>query len=268
MTILVSVRDLCNREGICSATANAIPAIGWMLLEVLQRPDLLERVQAEIAPHIIWNPSSPVSIKVDIDVLCQQTLVQSIYAEVLRVHNGTVISRVPKSSGFNIGGWSFPKNEPIMVSSFDTARNSLIWNQGTPDDPHLVDEFWPERFILDPSNVSSGPVLPQNSHDERLRMQSHQQQELEDKQQSPKFSLDGTDGSWVPYGGGSRMCPGRHFAKKELIVTMAIFLTVFEIELLPRNDWIQHDMRYFMFGVMHPKGAIPARIRRRKPLHM
>jgi cytochrome P450 len=230
-----------------------------MLLEVLQRPALLERVRAEIAPYISWNPSSPDPIKIDMDALCQQTLVQSIYAEVLRVHNGTVIARVPKSSDFSIGGWSFPKNEPIMVSSFDTARNTTVWNQGTPEDPHLLDEFWPERFILDPKNASSGPVLPQNTHRE-------QQQEIEDELQRPKFSLDGTDGSWVPYGGGSRMCPGRHFAKKELIVTMSIFLTVFDIELLPQEGLIENDMGYFMFGVMHPKGPIPARIRKRKHL--
>jgi cytochrome P450 len=61
------------------------------------------------------------------------------------------------------------------------------------------------------------------------------------------------------------MCPGRHFAKKELIVTMAMFLTTFDIELEPRDDWIQNDAKYFMFGVMHPKGPIPARLRRRTP---
>jgi cytochrome P450 len=235
-----------------------------MILEVVQRPELLHQVRAEIAPHVVWTPSSSDPIKVDIDALCQQTLVQSIYAEVLRVHNGTVISRVPKSSGFNIGGWNFPKDEPIMVSTFDTARDSKVWNQGTPDDPHPVDQFWPERFILDPDSVSSGPVLPQNGDGQQSQQKQH---ETEDEPQRPKFSLDGTDGSWVPYGGGSRMCPGRHFAKKELIVTMAIFLTAFEIELLPRDGLIENDMTYFMFGVMHPKGPIPARIRRRKPLN-
>jgi cytochrome P450 len=61
------------------------------------------------------------------------------------------------------------------------------------------------------------------------------------------------------------MCPGRHFAKRELIVAMAIFLTEFDIELKPRDGWIQNDKSYFMFGVMHPMGPIPARIRRRKP---
>jgi cytochrome P450 len=233
-----------------------------MLLEVLQRPELLDRVRAEIAPHMAgFSGDKP--LEIDIDGLCQGHLVQSIYAEVLRAHNGTVVARVPEVSTFSIAGWVFPKDNPILVSTFDTARVSSVWNQGTPSNPHPVDEFWPERFIVDPKDPLSGPVLPD------LRAQSREASHVETdtKPSEPYFSLEGTTGSWVPYGGGSRMCPGRHFAKKELIVTMAIFLTAFDIELAPRDGWIQDDMTYFMFGVMHPKGPISARIRRRKPDH-
>ena len=232
-----------------------------MVLEVVQRPGLLDRVRAEIAPHM-GDLSSDGQSQIDIDRLCQEPLVQSIYAEVLRAHNGTVIARVPQIPNFSIAGWLFPKDDPIIVSSYDTARVPSIWNQGTQDEPHPVDEFWPERFIVDPKDPASGPVLPNI----RARSLENSQADTHDKPQQPYFSLDGTTGSWVPYGGGSRMCPGRHFAKKELIVTMAMFLTAFEIELMPRDGWIQDDTRYFMFGVMHPKGPIPARIRRRKPV--
>ncbi|KAF5018120.1 hypothetical protein F66182_9913 [Fusarium sp. NRRL 66182] len=238
-----------------AATANAIPGIGWMVLEVVQRPALLERVRAEIAPFvgISSNTSTP---DIDIDGLCQQPLVQSIYAEVLRLHNGTVLARVPQTSNFSIAGWSFPKDQPIMISTFDTARKPSVWNQGTPDDPHPLDEFWPERFIVDPKNPASGPTLG-NRQPSRS--------ETNDELSKPYFTLDGTVGSWIPYGGGSRMCPGRHFAKKELIVAMAMFLTAFDMELMPRDGRIQNDDKYFMFGVMHPEGPIRARVRRRKP---
>lgn len=228
-----------------------------MILEVVQRPELLQQVRAEIAPHVKRSATTgPLSI--DMDGLCQETLLQSIYAEVLRVHNGTVVARVPQTTNFSIAGWRFPKDDAIMVSTYDTARSTSVWNQGTPDNPHPVDEFWPERFIIDPKDPSSGPVLPQANRENRS-------QDSNNEPQQPRFSLDGTFGSWVPYGGGTRMCPGRHFAKRELIVAMAIFLTEFDIELKPRDGWIQNDKSYFMFGVMHPMGLIPARIRRRKP---
>lgn len=38
----------------------------------------------------------------------------------------------------------------------------------------------------------------------------------------PYFSLDGLNGSWIPYGGGFRACPGRHFAKREILMTLAV----------------------------------------------
>lgn len=231
-----------------SATANSIPAIGWMILETLQRPALLERVRAEIAPFMPREGTPDM----DLDGLCRQPLVQSLYAEVLRVHNGTVVARVPQRPDYTIAGWRFPKDEPIMVSTFNTARVPSIWNQGTPDDPHPVDDFWPERFIVDPADAASGPALP------RARTQQSE------APRGPYFSLDGTNGAWLPYGGGSRMCPGRHFAKKEMIGAMALFLTQFDVEMAPRDGWVQHDLSYFMFGVMHPKGPVAARARRRR----
>lgn len=240
------------------ATANTVPAIGWMLLEVFQRPDLLQKVREEIAPYISRDPSDPSQMVVDIPNLCSRPLLQSIYAEVLRLRSGTVINRVPTSSDFHIRGWHFKKGEQIIVSTYDSARDQFVWNQGTFDDPHSVNEFWPKRFILYPGNPNSGPVLPTVSQQQPKKTQDSTISE-------PTFSLDGTTGSWIPYGGGTRMCPGRHFAKKEMIVTMAMFLMAFDIELLTEKEaWIQPDLNYFMFGVMHPKGKIPARIRKRE----
>lgn len=231
-----------------------------MILEVVQRLALLERVRAEIAPFMGSSSDGDMPIT-DLDGLCQQPLVQSIYAEVLRVHNGTVVARVPQKPDFSIAGWRFPKDQPIMVSSFNTARVPSIWNQGTPDEPHPVEDFWPERFLVDPKDPSSGPVLP---HVRSVKSQGGRPEAGDELSQKPYFTFDGTNGSWLPYGGGSRMCPGRHFAKKEMIGAMAMFLTVFDVELAPRDGWIEHDLSYFMFGVMHPKGAVPAKLRRRK----
>ncbi|KAJ5355380.1 uncharacterized protein N7496_012592 [Penicillium cataractarum] len=243
---------------IWAATANTVPAIGWMLLEVLQRPELLQRVREEVAPYVSWDSSDQSQMVVDIPNLCSRPLLQSIYAEVLRLRSGTVINRVPTSNDFHIDGWHFKKDEQIIVSTYDTARDQYVWNQGSNDNPHSVEEFWPERFIVYPDNDNSGPVLRSIAQQQPKNTQNA-------KISEPTFTLDGTAGSWIPYGGGTRMCPGRHFAKKEMIVTMAMFLTAFDIELLvDEKSGIQPDLGYFMFGVMHPKGKIPARIRKRR----
>lgn len=224
-----------------------------MVLEAAQYPGLIERVRAEVAPFVKFSPDGgPPDI--DLDGLCSQPLVQSMYAEVLRLHNANVVARVPPTAGFSLEGWEFPKNEPIIVSTQGMARTPAVWSAGTPQDPHPLDDFWPERFIVDPEDMSSGPVL--------RRAQSEKGEG--ETPSRPYFSLNGTNGAWIPYGGGSNMCPGRHFAKKEMIVATAMFLMAFDVELVPRKERIQQDKSYFMFGVMHPEGAVPARIRRRK----
>ena len=47
-----------------------------------------------------------------------------------------------------------------------------------------------------------------------------------------KFTLNGRNRSWILYGGGSRACPGRHFAKQEILITVAMLLVEFDIEIL------------------------------------
>jgi hypothetical protein len=59
------------------------------------------------------------------------------------------------------------------------------------------------------------------------------------------------------------MCPGRHFAKRQIIATTALFLATFDVELGEPSRVIENDMKFLLFGVMHPKGVIPGRIRRR-----
>lgn len=80
------------------------------------------------------------------------------------------MKRVPTSSDFHIEGWHFKKGERIIVSTYDTARDQFVWNQGATDDPHPVNEFWPERFILYPDNTIAGLVYgPLHSNCQRNR---------------------------------------------------------------------------------------------------
>lgn len=96
-----------------------------MILEAVQRPGLLGRVQTEIASFIVVPPDGgPPDI--DQDGLCQKPLLQSMYAEVLRVHSATVLARFPASPDFPIAGWLFAKDEPIIVPSYDTAHEPTV----------------------------------------------------------------------------------------------------------------------------------------------
>lgn len=77
--------------------------------------------------------------------------------------------------------------------------------------------------------------------------------------------MEGLSGAWLPFGGGSRQCPGRNFAKQEIILSFALIATMFDIELLEgtKKDSMQPDMKYYGLGTLPPKGKVPFRIRRR-----
>lgn len=139
--------------------------------------------------------------------------------------------------------------------------NPNIWNTGTPEDPHPLDQFWADRFLIYPDDPTSGPLRK----DYTAREKEQRNWTLADKvEMGPKFSMEGVAGGWIPYGGGQRICPGRHFAKQEIIGTFAMLFTHYDIELLtPENFFPAPDMRFFPFGGLPPKEKIPFRIRQR-----
>ncbi len=59
------------------------------------------------------------------------------------------------------------------------------------------------------------------------------------------------------------MCPGRTFAKHEMLGSFAILSSKFDVELLTSGQEIKPHMSFFSIGTLPPKGKIPFRIRRR-----
>lgn len=61
------------------------------------------------------------------------------------------------------------------------------------------------------------------------------------------------------------MCPGRHFAKVEMLGTFAMFFTKFELELTMTENMgdVKPDMNYYPTGTLPPTNRVPFRIRKR-----
>ena len=79
--------------------------------------------------------------------------------------------------------------------------------------------------------------------------------------------MKGLSGGWVPFRGGVRMFPGRFFAKNEMMASLAMLMTSYDIELLTPESWkLEPDMSYYLVGALPPKGAIPVRMRKRTSL--
>lgn len=271
--------------------ANSIPASAWMLLEILGSPPLESRVRTELAaalvsPNILsTNPSATANdantIPIyDVPKLCASPLLQSLYAETLRLRVAIIGTRLVTSPTLSLSSWHFQRGDVLAYASPLSALDATVWNTGSGsssegEPPHPLTAFWADRFLVYPNDRDSGPLLRhgngrvkktrvgQGATSQDINGQRDDSKKKEEERSQPQFSLEGLAASWIPYGGGLRLCPGRHFAKQEMLVSTAVWLGAYEIELVPGQKFVV-DKDYFGFGTMPPKGKIAARIRRRR----
>lgn len=207
-------------------------------------------------------------------------LLQSAYAETLRVYTSLFALRSAAHQDFHLGAFRIPKDELIAVDSRVAAMNRHVWNTGAtseekPEGAHPLDRFWAERFLVYPHDPTSGPLRFGNNNPSiragAPKAASTVSPSLSNDKDNgtgngPHFTMDGLAGAWLPFGGGSRQCPGRNFAKQEIILSFAVVFSMLEIELRDGSGSVgarRPDMKYYGLGTLPPKGKVPFRMRRR-----
>jgi cytochrome P450 len=175
------------------------------------------------------------STRFDVDRLLKQPVLQAVYAETLRLRMHFYIIRMPDRIDMNINDWIIPKRQVIVTSTTAAHLDPKSWNISAEDE-HPIDTFWPGRF------------LKERSSDQLI------------------FSTKELDGAWIPYGGGPRQCPGRHFAKRQILLTAALMVTLFDCEISEEGMDIKEDLslKGFGSGVSHAAGKVPVLMRARK----
>lgn len=220
-------------------------------------------------PSII---TSNASLPFDFPIFSSAPLIQSMYAETLRLRFAFIILRGVKDE-VALGDCFIPRKNVIAMSTYHAHRDQESWNANTVKESHSLDEFWAERFLVYPGNSNSplqpsskGKHSPTPSNMEKPSLVPVAARFNKSPVALPHFSTEGLAGAWIPYGGGQNMCPGRHFAKQEVLVTFASLVTSFDIQLIddspPKVDW-----RGFGLGMLAPAGkGIRFRIKRRRHL--
>ena len=243
------------------ANSNSIPAAFWFLYEIFRDPVLLNRVRTEVEEARIPSDDPDAPPKFDVTILGSCPILQSVYAETLRLRTAILVTRMPERADFRLGDYVFPRKNLLAVASQTAHMDSDVWNTGTANDPHPLKDFWAERFLIHPGAPGSGPL----KHAKAQRPQASMPEIPESQKDKPRYSVEGLSGAWIPYGGGQTLCPGRHYAKQEMLLTFAILATAFDIEIL-HEPGVQtnSNMRYFGLGVLPPKDKTPFRIRRRR----
>jgi len=131
---------------------------------------------------------------IDVPLLSKLPLLNSMFHEVLRVYIDLLIVR-QVDADTTIGSHILHKNEMIMAPSWLSHRN--------PENFDKPDAFDPARFLID--DPKTGKM---------------------------KFSTEGLTGKFFPFGGGHYMCPGRTFAKQEVLGAVAVLMLKFDIEFV------------------------------------
>ena len=229
-------------------------------METFRDPILLSRVRSELEGS--FDAVEISNAQFDIDKLLRGPLLQSIYSETLRLRIQMYIMRYTDREELRLNQWLFPKQSIVLVSTVPAQMDENVWNTGK-DNAHPINKFWADRFLVYPDDPSSGPCSKAAAHAKPEPSSPQTVAGSVPKAQAPKFSLSGTAGHFIPYGGGPRVCPGRHFAKRGIISACAIMATMYDVEILADDKALEMDAAFHGLGGQHPIGKVPFRIRKR-----
>ena len=138
--------------------------------------------------------------EIDLAVLSSQPLLNSMLHETLRHYVDSLVTRQLASDTI-MDGYVLKKNDLIMAPSSLSQHDSVFWEER--DDSPPADTWYAERFLK--HNPTTG---------------------------KDEFSSSWTSGKFFPFGGGGYVCPGRVFAKQEVLLAVASILLQFEIKFV------------------------------------
>lgn len=244
--------------------SNSMPATFWLFWHMILDQSLFVRATPEISACRLSSATKALSF--DTTKLCNQPLLQSSYAETLRLYVAVYIIRKPEYEDAQVLDYRIPKDKMIVVSSAMAHMDKRNWNLGTLEE-HPVERFWADRFLTyggNNSKSSSGSTKPRTTTTASSSYSTPTLPTVNAPPSEPKFSLNGYSGAWIPFGGGIHQCPGRHWVKLQMLLSFAIISSAFDIELLLGNDKLRVDMTKYGLGALNPAEKAGFRIRRKK----
>ncbi|KAL8970733.1 MAG: hypothetical protein Q9183_001382 [Haloplaca sp. 2 TL-2023] len=254
----------CSDLGILwGMNSNSMPATFWLLWHMMADPSLLARATTE-ANDCRLTPKDEI-LAFDTTRLCNKPLLQSSYAETLRKYVAVYIIRKPIHEGAQVLNYTLPKDQMMVISSAMAHMDKRNWNVGTANE-HPVESFWPDRFLTDRETAASAPAddAVHRAHWESDTRPSAPPRTASSRlSPGPKFSLNGYSGAWIPFGGGIHQCPGRHWVKLQMLLSLAMINDAFEIKLLGGGQDVGVDTAKYGLGALQPSERVRFMIKRK-----
>jgi cytochrome P450 len=211
----------------------------------MRRPDVLKRLLAGVD-----NSTSNETGKIDIQRLSSQPLTQSMVVETLWLYSAIFTLRHGDLGPVQFGGYELKPKDIAIIYSRTSALDAEAWAQGGRSSNVPLEQFGAERCLIDNDNHAmdvQGSDCPTRDRN---------------------FSMDGLAGILLPFGGGDRMCPGRHYARTEMMRTLAVLFSKFDVELLMEDEGtskVQPNLGFVPFGSLPHTCELPFRNRRKAP---
>ncbi|KAI1735299.1 cytochrome P450 [Xylaria scruposa] len=218
---------------------NTLPIVAWILMELVQDRQLIQIIRKEVETVFTIDPNTG-KHEIDVDRLLSLPRLLSVYTEVLRLHISFNVTREVRQE-ISINGFSVAKGSFVQAPSQIAHYDESVW--GTAD--HPASKFWAERHLSYVDEIGNAIT-------------------------EPRFLITCRPTSFFPFGLGYALCPGRHFAKREILMAVAIVINKFDIEMI---EWTlpdgtkssrpaQDDQYYVGTAAMPPDREMKIRWRR------
>eukprot|EP00066_Takifugu_rubripes_P026144 XP_011615410.1 PREDICTED: LOW QUALITY PROTEIN: 25-hydroxycholesterol 7-alpha-hydroxylase-like [Takifugu rubripes] len=214
-----------------ASVANTIPACFWSMYNLVSHPDSLQVVRQQILDELKLSGvqfSTDTDVTLSRDLLDKLLYLESSVNESLRLSSASMNIRVAQED-FSL----HLKNE----RSANVRKGDIIvlYPQSLHMDPEVYEDpqtFQFDRYVQD----SKGGFFKGG---QRL-----------------KYYL-------MPFGSGSSMCPGRHFAVNEIKQFLCLMLLYFNLELEPGQTRATVDSSRAGLGILFPSAKVHFRYRLR-----
>ncbi|KAK6529519.1 hypothetical protein TWF281_008690 [Arthrobotrys megalospora] len=205
--------------------ANAIPATSWMIAYILFTPGVYEKLKTELAP-CLRAPVEGTSLPTfDVDMLIKLPYLNATWQEALRLGVSSLSPRIVLEDT-EIDGYMYKKGGMIQGLSPLVQLEEEYWGK----DAH---EYKPERWLPYPGEDPAVSTKRIREFQSKLR----------------------------PFGGGTTVCPGRHFAAQEIQAMVAVLVMAFEWDTAGgKVPEINRD--FFGAGGLPAKGDVTVKLRR------
>ncbi|KAL9124080.1 MAG: hypothetical protein Q9217_006553 [Psora testacea] len=245
--------------------SNSMPATFWLFWNLVNDRSLLDRVTSEAEACRTTHPTEAPSF--DTVKLCNQPLLQSCYAETLRMYVAVYIIRKPVYEDAQVLDYTVPKDSMMVVSSAMAHMDKHNWNTGMLEE-RPVENFWAERFLTYRSETtrssSSSSIVKSQIKEGNPKDFLPSTIAPHSKPPEPRYSLNGYNGAWIPFGGGIHQCPGRHWVKSQMLLSFALVNAAFDIELAPGPAKLKVDMGKYGLGALQPAEKVAFKIKRKR----